>query len=898
MRGLFFTTNSTIGKYWLHRGRIRVFDRGLMTTTVRQRGKVVQYNENNDNMNINMNGVNTLHTWNNFTRQQRQRQQRRRQLNNVKTISSSPSSSLRPGLFSLPGLHSPSDFQCLVKEAIRTANELRSELRSSDNISDDPNETLSILDSISNIICTIVDASELCRNVHPSSEWRLAAERTFDTLSSYIAELNVDTHLHSTIISIANDNKAMIRLDEEGRRMVVSLRDEFEREGIGLCNEKREKVLEAGGNVVELESMFLRNITEAHAHNGDNNNNNNNNTAIGGGTQLWKFSRKEVEKVIPSSYLPPSSTDDDFGNVHLNTDPRITGTILQHSPSTSLRREAHYAANTTCPQNLDVLSSLLQARHVLSQLTNHQSYGHRYLEDKMVKSPKNVDNFLNLMAKGCHDSYSRDMKLLMEIKRRSGGDVVSTDANNALLEPCDVRYYSGMAKEIMMDGFDVHSQSWGYFTVDRTLNGLRFLVRRLFGIIMEEVPFSEGEGWWYDDNNNGTGGTSVRKYNFRTEGEGDVGLGTVYLDLHPREAKYPHAAHFTVRCGCRSTRRRNDEDNDNNDGYQLPIVALVCSFSPPTPTSTSSTTATSLISHGELETLLHEFGHALHSLLSRTTYQHLSGTRASIDFIETPSHLMERYACNPYFLQLIGRHYTTGERLEKDVIRKIVGSKDSLRAIDVQSQVMYGRLDQALHRSSGPLVESSVPSSSPSTSTTTTSSSSLGKWDASSTTKLLKEMHLTHGVPYAEGTHWHSSFGHLVSYGAGYYAYLYAGVFSADIHDTLFSFSNKYKRDGGEDDFLMIGMENIDIDSDDGGLESGGVIGGDNGSGSGSGSGGGGYGYSDTVFDRTTGMRYWQTILAHGGAKDPNVMLQELLGREPSVNPFFRGLGGMLKKNS
>merc|ERR1712176_352699 len=123
--------------------------------------------------------------------------------------------------------------------------------------------------------------------------------------------------------------------------------------------------------------------------------------------------------------------------------------------------------------------------------------------------------------------------------------------------------------------------------------------------------FSEAERW------DGEGDQcTLRKYNFFKESDG-MQIGIMYLDLHPREGKYRHAAHFTIRCGC-----------EDNGSYQYPIIAIVCNFSSP-----RNDMDATLISVTEVETLFHEFGHALHSLLSRTTFQHLSGTRTALDFI-------------------------------------------------------------------------------------------------------------------------------------------------------------------------------------------------------------------------------------------------------------------------
>eukprot|EP00814_Leptocylindrus_danicus_P022119 CAMPEP_0116006180 /NCGR_PEP_ID=MMETSP0321-20121206/1582_1 /TAXON_ID=163516 /ORGANISM="Leptocylindrus danicus var. danicus, Strain B650" /LENGTH=215 /DNA_ID=CAMNT_0003474699 /DNA_START=532 /DNA_END=1175 /DNA_ORIENTATION=+ len=213
-----------------------------------------------------------------------------------------------------------------------------------------------------------------------------------------------------------------------------------------------------------------------------------------------------------------------------------------------------------------------------------------------------------------------------------------------------------------------------------------------------------------------------------------------------------------------------------------------------------------LLSHSEMETLFHEFGHALHSLLSRTSFQHLSGTRAAVDFVETPSQLMELFVRDPRVLKTFARHFQTGEPISDELISKLAGSRKLFQYVDIQTQLLYAYLDQGLF---------STPS-------------------GESATSIFAGLHQKMGIPYAEGTFWHSKFGHVVTYGAGYYSYLLDQVFAADIWKTCFA--------------------------------------------------------SDPL-NRAEGNRYRQEVLIHGGAKDPNVMLRELLGRDPSVESYTSMLG-------
>jgi len=172
-----------------------------------------------------------------------------------------------------------------------------------------------------------------------------------------------------------------------------------------------------------------------------------------------------------------------------------------------------------------------------------------------------------------------------------------------------------------------------------------------------------------------------------------------------------------------------------------------------------------------------------------------------MDFVETPSHLMENFVWDAEFLKVLGIHHQTGEVISDDMIHRLRKSRYEFHAIERQNQIIYAMFDQKL----------------------------FGVLDPSgrSTTELFASLHREHGVPYSEGTHWHTRFGHLVTYGAAYYSYLYAQVFAADIWRHLFEGNNLSRRAAGD--------------------------------------------------------RLWHKMLAHGGAKDPQHMLTDLLGRPPKV---------------
>lgn len=125
--------------------------------------------------------------------------------------------------------------------------------------------------------------------------------------------------------------------------------------------------------------------------------------------------------------------------------------------------------------------------------------------------------------------------------------------------------------------------------------------------------------------------------------------------------------------------------------YQLPTVAVICNFPPPSPS------APSLLTHGMVENLFHEMGHAMHSMLARTRYQHVTGTRCATDFAEVPSVLMENFVWDPRVLSKFAKHYRTGHSLPDETVTKLSQSRNMFGALEMQRQVLYSMVDQVYH---------------------------------------------------------------------------------------------------------------------------------------------------------------------------------------------------------
>uniref|UniRef100_A0A669E6L1 Mitochondrial intermediate peptidase n=1 Tax=Oreochromis niloticus TaxID=8128 RepID=A0A669E6L1_ORENI len=307
-----------------------------------------------------------------------------------------------------------------------------------------------------------------------------------------------------------------------------------------------------------------------------------------------------------------------------------------------------------------------------------------------------------------------------------------------------------------------------YLSLGSCMEGLNNLFSQLYGVsLMSEQPRA-GEVWSED----------VRKLAVVHETEGL--LGYIYCDFFHRQDKPHQDCHFTIRGGrqCQETGQ-----------YQLPVVVLMLSL--PHPTKGAPT----LLTPGMMENLFHEMGHAMHSMLGRTRYQHVTGTRCATDFAEVPSILMEYFATDYRVISQFARHYETGQPLPESMVARLCESKKVCGAADTQLQIFYAVLDQIYH----------------------------SKPQNRSTTEILKDMQQKfYGLPYTPNTAWQLRFSHLIGYGAKYYSYLMSRAVASMVWKQCFiedplnrEMGERYRREmlahgGAKEPMLMVeGMSNL-----------------------------------------------------------------------------------------
>lgn len=422
------------------------------------------------------------------------------------------------------------------------------------------------------------------------------------------------------------------------------------------------------------------------------------------------------------------------------------------SSNTAVREAAYKLFLLPDKEQEYLLHELLHSRHLLAESCEFESYAYRAVKGSTVKSPIVVREFLNILNDNLQPKATQDFQKMQKMKN-------AESCIKQELMPWDTPYFMAKAKKTWLNTST--TEFTPYFSLGACMEGLNFLTQSLYRVRLESVPVLSGEVW----------ANNVHKLAVIDEEEGT--LGYIYCDFYERAGKPNQDCHFTIQGGKQLS----------DDSYQIPIVVLMLSLPHPRWSNPC------LLSPSSVDNLFHEMGHALHSMLGRTKYQHVTGTRCSTDFAEVPSVLMEYFASDPRVVSKFAKHFQTQEPMPENLLHKLCASKNIFYASELQNQVFYSMLDQVYH--SGKLIKS--------------------------TTEILEDVQKEYyGLPYVKNTAWQLRFSHLVGYGAKYYSYLISRAIAAWIWQTYFhndpfcqSAGNRYRREclahgGGKPASLLV----------------------------------------------------------------------------------------------
>lgn len=400
--------------------------------------------------------------------------------------------------------------------------------------------------------------------------------------------------------------------------------------------------------------------------------------------------------------------------------------FMKYSARPDLRKRIYLAYNSRAfggeYDNSDICRRIAGIRLRIAKLLGYDTYAEYSLGETMAGNVSSVEKLLDDLLGPSLPAAREEAAALLDFARRNG-------YSQTALQAWDFSYWEDKYKEAEYKLSDAELKP--YFQLDSCIDAVFGLATRLYGVRFEARPDIPA---YHKD---------VRVYDVK-DADG-THLALLYADFFPRASK---------RSGAWMT---NFREQQVRGGRELrPLVSIVTNFSKPTPGSPS------LLTHYELTTLMHEFGHSLHGMLAKGRYPSLTGTNVSRDFVELPSQIMENWGYEADFLKPFARHYKTGEEIPDSLIDRIYETKNYLSAYYQVRQLQFGLLDMAWHNR------------------TTSADESLRALEDGMLSRCTV-------LPYVPGTAISTSFSHIFSggYSAGYYSYKWSEVLSADAYSLF-----------------------------------------------------------------------------------------------------------------
>lgn len=537
-------------------------------------------------------------------------------------------------------------------------------------------------------------------------------------LSLHSTDILLNHKLWERIKKVYDTKETRTDLSSEAKRLIDETYRNFAESGANLEGEKRDKYRELNQKLSDLTVKFGQNVT---------------NDMSSPSRRLWvteaetsgipedikTAARMEAKSVLESEGKP------DNESMYLFTvfSPSYTP-FMKYADNREKRKELYKLYNSRNNggefDNTQILKDIANTRLEIAQLMDKNNFAEYQLQGTMAAEPEHVMNLLEQLRVNYTEPMKAELKEIEDYAKK-------TEGNDFKLMPWDYSYWANKLKN---DRYAFNDEDMKpYFELNNTINGVLGLATRLYGYTFKEnkdIPV------YHPD---------VKVFEVYEE-DGSL-LGLLYADFYYRAGKSPGAWMTEFR-----TETKDDEGN-----RRIPLISIVTNFSKPVGNEPV------LLTPYEVETFLHEFGHALHGLSSQATYSSLSGTNVYHDFVELFSQFNENFLTEKEFLDGFAQHYQTGEKMPAELIEKFVSANQFGAAYACMRQLGFGYLDMAYHTVTAPIpAETNVE---------------VFEENAQNPVRIFDVV---------EGTVTSPSFGHIFSggYAAGYYGYKWAEVLDAD----------------------------------------------------------------------------------------------------------------------
>lgn len=560
--------------------------------------------------------------------------------------------------------------------------------------------------------------------VKDSEDLREAYNRCLPKLTEFSSEMGQNEALYHLYEQVAEHSG----LNQQQQKVLQNALRDFHLSGVDLSSEKKKQFRENSQKLSRLTTQFEENLLDA--------------------TQHWQkqiCDEKELSGLPESALALAAQTAQqrDQEGWLLTLDFPSYFPLMSYCDNRPLRQEMYQAYMTRASDlgadsawdNSRIMDEILAVRHQQAQLLGFDNYAEKSLATKMARSTDEVMAFLNDLAQRSKAQGEKEFEELQQFARREYGQDE--------LQPWDVAWF---AEKLRQQRYDISPEILRpYFPLKRVLSGLFEIVSRLYGLTITE---SRDFDSWHED---------VQFFSIH-DGEGRL-RGEFYTDLYARQHKRGGA--WMADCASRMRLA---------DGLQTPVAFLTCNFSPPLGDQPA------LLTHDEVETLFHEFGHGLHHLLTQVDYSPVSGINGvAWDAVELPSQFMENWCWEKQALPLISGHFESGEPLPDELYQRMLAAKNFQSGMQMLRQLEFSLFDFRIHLEYDPQAGGRIY-------------------------EILQQVRKQVAVvPQADFNRFAHGFSHIFAggYAAGYYSYKWAEVLSADAF-SLFEEKGVFDAASGE----------------------------------------------------------------------------------------------------
>jgi thimet oligopeptidase len=520
----------------------------------------------------------------------------------------------------------------------------------------------------------------LLSEVHPDEAVRTLAEQRRRDVERVRTDRDLDRALYDVLDGVGADG-----LDEQARRCREQVLRDFRRSGVDRSDDARARLREIAERLTELDQDFSRVIRDD--------------------VRTIRLRPEQLDG-LPDDFVASHAVDAD-GLVAVTTDyPDYLPLRAFARDADARRRLTVEFLNRGWPVNDPVLHEMLALRAEKAGILGYRTWPDYDVDVKMIGTAAAIAEFIERVCDAAESAARRDKQTLVDRQRRDDPAAKTFDAS-------DFAYYAELVRR---EAYDVDAQEVRrYFDFAGVRRGLLDVTARLFGIEYRPLDVAR----WHED---------VTGYDVFADG---AQLGRIYLDLHPREGKFKHAAQFDLVAGI--------------NGRQLPEGVLVCNL------------PRGLMEHRDVVTLFHEFGHLVHHILGgRQRWARFSGVATEWDFVEAPSQMLEEWAWDAEILRTFAAD-ADGVPIPDDLVNRMRAAKEFGKGMHVRTQLFYTAVSYVLHRDR-----------------------------PEDHTAAVRELQQRYDLmDFADGTHFQAAFGHLSGYTSAYYTYMWSLVIAKDLFSAF-----------------------------------------------------------------------------------------------------------------